>query len=93
MKNTAVAARVIEAPNGTHTLGFTAPGKGTFKLRVHAVGLDSEEPLDVAETNVGSLVAGAVLITADSNQRVQMNVKLSRASLGTYRLTCEEVST
>jgi hypothetical protein len=90
-KNLAGATRVIETATGMHALAFTVPRGGQYRVSVHAVGLDSEEALSVVVTDNGTIQNGSVVLAATANQRIKLNVKLNRSSLGTYRLVCEEV--
>ena len=91
MENIATAARVIETNSGRHTLNFSIPKSGSFKVSVRAVGLDSDENLQITESNIGKVDAGYVFIEADKSERISLSVLLNRPSLGSYRIVCEEL--
>jgi hypothetical protein len=91
MKNFANAARVIETNTGRHSLNFSIQNAGTYKVSVRAVGLDSEESLPITESSKGKIEKGCVIVEAQAQSRVSLSVLLSRPSLGSYRLVCEEL--
>jgi hypothetical protein len=91
LKNNARSPRVIEVSGGKHSLAFTASNTGKFRVHVNAVGLDFEESLKIISTDIGAIENGAVVVSAKANDRIRLGVTLNRASLGTYRLICEEI--
>lgn len=91
MKNKAIGARVIEVSQGKHALAFTALASGNFRVSISAVGLDSEEVLQIVNSDAGTVQNGSILISAKANERVKAKVRLNRPSLGTYRIVCEEI--
>ena len=91
MNNLASAARIIESSTGTHSLIFSVARAGSFRVSIRAVGLDSEEILEITESNLGKVSGGYVYIDSQKAERISLSVILLRPSLGSYRVICEEI--
>lgn len=78
--------RIVKIDSDQAKIYLTSPSTATVTLRVHEVGADIAIPFEISATDKGNLNDGAVTLRLKSNERLSINVRLSRKIIGGLKL-------